>query len=541
MLIDPSPSCHIGVRCKGDPDDAVRQIAFVPGLTLRDILNSSSLRVRSACVGVGACGLCRVRIDTGWAGALTPAEFVHLGEAAIADGVRLACQIVPETSLDVTVLLPARPSPWRSPILGSYQPSYPIPVKSVQSGVGLGVAVDLGTTNITVGICDLAGGRRIGVRTGRNPQADICSDVIGRLHMAAQSSSQRRQLQMLAEQAIRDALLDLLRGEGLPSHSVTRLRVVGNTAMLTLLCAADPRPLLEPKRWCHLLDGDGFLHPGLARLLDLDPSTDVALVPALGGFIGSDLILGVVHTRMLEQAPPAALIDFGTNSEIGLWDGQRLWVTAAAGGPAFEGVGIGCGMAAETGAAHRLFRSSDGVWQAECLDDGPVGGICGSGLIDLLAQLTKGNEIDDRGRPRSHPIEVDLAGRRFSVGKADIDMLQRAKAAIAAGLETLTHRAGISLREIRDVHVAGSFGLHLDLVNAIGIGLLPECPIERFHLAGNTALSGAFDIMLSPAAEEALHMARDKTNLINLSMEPDFDDLFVDHLFLRPFTGGHDG
>ncbi len=538
MLIETAPSCHIGVRRSGERDNLARQVAFVPGATLRDILNSSSLRVRSACVGIGACGLCRVRIDTGHAGPPTTPELVHLGEKAIAEGERLACQVIPETSLDVTVLLPARPSPWRSPMLGPYRPSYSIPAKGVQSDTRLGVAVDLGTTNITVGICDLTEGKRIAVRTGSNPQASLCSDVIGRLHMAAESSWQREQMRTLAEHAIRDALADLLRGEGLPSPSVARLRVVGNSAMLALLCGADPRPLLEPKRWCRLFEGDGFLHPGLAHLLDLNPGTDVALIPALGGFVGSDLILGVVHARMLEQALPAALIDFGTNSEIGLWDGRQLWVTAVAGGPAFEGSGIACGMAAEKGAIHRLFRSPDGSWRGESLDDGPFSGICGSGLIDLFAHLIKENEIDERGRPRTHPLEVNLAGCRFSISKTDIDMLQRAKAATAAGLETLIRRAGVSFRDILDVYVAGAFGLHLDPANAIGIGLLPDIPVERFHLAGNTALSGAFDIMLSPKADEALRMARDRTKLINLSMESDFDNLFVEHLFLRPFAGG---
>ena len=198
-------------------------------------------------------------------------------------------------------------------------------------------------------------------------------------------------------------------------------------------------------------------------------------------------------------------------------------------------------MAAETGAVHRLFRSGDGIWQAECLEDGPVDGICGSGLVDLLAHLIRGKEIDERGRLRTGPVEVNVAGRCFSVSKADIDMLQRAKAAIAAGLETLTRRAGVLMGEIRDVHVAGAFGLHLHLINAISIGLLPDIPIERFHLAGNTALSGALDVMLSPAAEAAACRARDKTRLINVSMEPDFDDLFVERLFLRPFAGGHTG
>lgn len=533
------PCCHIGVRREGEPDHAVRQTVFVPGVTLRDILNSGSLRVRSACAGIGACGLCRVRIDTGYAGPPTPAELLHLGEEAIAQGVRLACQVVPETSMDVTVLSQAQPSPWHAPILAPYRPDYPIPVTAVPSDARFGVAVDLGTTNISLAICDLVTGQRRAVRMGPNPQIRFSSDVIGRLQMAAESPAMQRQMQSLAENAIHEALFDLLRGEGFLPASVARLRVVGNAAMLTLLCGGDPRPLLEPKQWLHMHDSDMFLHPGLASLLDLDPGTDVALVPALGGFVGSDLILGVVHTRMIELPPPTALIDFGTNSEMGLWDGRQLWVTAAAGGPAFEGVGISCGMPAELGAIHRLFRSSDGVWESECLGDEPAAGISGSGLIDLLAHLTEGGQIDERGRPRTSPIAVDLAGRRFSVSKADIDRLQQAKAAIAAGLETLTRLAGISLRDLRDVYVAGAFGDHLDLGNAIGIGLLPKIPIERFHLSGNTALAGTLDILLSPMAENALRAARDKTKLINLSMEDNFDELFVDHLFLRPFTGMH--
>jgi ferredoxin len=182
--MDIVPASHIGVRCKAEPDSSVRQVAFIRGVTLREILNSSSLRVRSACAGIGGCGLCRVRIDTGRVGPPTLAEVVHLGEEAIAEGTRLACQIVPETSLDVTVLSSARPSPWRSPILGPYRPSYPIPAKALDSDVSLGVAVDLGTTNITVAVCDLAAGGRIAVRTGANPQTGLCADVIGRLHMA---------------------------------------------------------------------------------------------------------------------------------------------------------------------------------------------------------------------------------------------------------------------------------------------------------------------------------------------------------------------
>jgi uncharacterized 2Fe-2S/4Fe-4S cluster protein (DUF4445 family) len=533
-----APSCHIGVRREGEPDNAVRQVAFVPGITLRDILNSGYVRARSACAGIGGCGLCKVRIDAGCAGPPTPAETLHLGEEAIAAGVRLACQIVPQSSLDVTVLLQARPSSWRAPILAPYRAHYPISVSPDESDTRLGVAVDLGTTSISVAICDLGSGRRIAVRTGPNPQADLCSDVIGRLQIAAESNETQRQMQILAEQAILDGLFDLLRGEGLRTGSIRRLRVVGNTAMLALLSGADPRPLMEPKNWRDLLDSDAFVHPGLTSVLHMNLDTDVALVPALGGFVGSDLILGVVHTQMIDRPAPSALIDFGTNSEIGLWDGRQLWVTAAAGGPAFEGVGIGCGMAAEQGAIHRLFHSSDGAWGYESIGGGPASGICGSGLIDLMAHLTTGGKIDERGRPQTNPIDLDVAEHRFTVSKADIDSLQQAKAAIAAGLETLSRLADVPLGDLLEIHVAGAFGDHLDLANAVAIGLLPNIPIDRFRLAGNTALSGALDIMLSPMAENRMRTARDKARLINLSMQDYFTDLFVDHLFLRPFKGG---
>ena len=164
------PTCHIGVRFKDEGDEAVRQIAFVPGIPLRDILNSSSLQVRSACVGIGACGLCRVRIDSGSGGPPTTAELLHLGEEAVAAGERLACQVVPTTSLDVTVLLHARPSLWRTPFLPPYHPAYAL-APAPEGASRLGVAIDLGTTHITLGICDLVTGRRIAVRTGPNPQA----------------------------------------------------------------------------------------------------------------------------------------------------------------------------------------------------------------------------------------------------------------------------------------------------------------------------------------------------------------------------------
>jgi uncharacterized 2Fe-2S/4Fe-4S cluster protein (DUF4445 family) len=437
--------------------------------------------------------------------------------------------------MDVTVLEPARPSPWRTPA-APYVPAYPLSAGRAPADAPLGVAVDLGTTRITVAICDLVTGGRIAARSGPNPQGRIGADVVARLDAAARSELAAEDLRRLAIEAIGGGLLELSQAEGIALPAVSRVRVVANSAMLTLLSGGRPGALLDPAGWlspvsCTLRDG-----PAVAEAWNLPPSVAIELVQPLGGFVGSDLVCGVVHCRLLDGDEPALLVDFGTNSEIALWDGERLWVTAAAGGPAFEATGVGCGVPAEPGAIHRIWRAPAGGWRGDVLESGPPRGVCGSGLVDLLALLRAGGELDERGRPSREPLVIAVAGTELGVSKADVDTLQRAKGAVAAGVDVLRRRAGLRLDEISAVHVAGSFGEHLDVENAVRIGLLPPIPAERVKLAGNTALHGAIDLLLSAEADAALARARERAVLINLSMEDDFEDLFLEHLHLRPMA-----
>ena len=525
---------HIGVRLDGEGDEAVRHLSFRPGPSLRDILNRTTAQVRTACAGIGACGLCRVRIDEGGGGLPTAAELLHLGEEAMAAGIRLACQITPRGDMDVTVLQPARPSPWRTPGGLPYRPAHPLSPGRAAKGFPLGVAVDVGTSQLTVAICDMASGRHLAARSGPNPQGRLGADVIGRLDAAARSSLTARQLRRSVVEAIGSALLDLSQGEGIALPGVGGVRVVGNTAMLTLLSGCHPGALLDPAGWASPIDCTPREPAELSEAWNLPPAAAIELVQPLGGFVGSDLVAGVIHCRLMEGGEPGLLIDFGTNSEIGLWDGERLWATAAPGGPAFEATGIGCGLGAGPGAIHRLSRSPEGVWLGDVLESPPPRGVCGSGLVDLLALLRAGGEIDERGRLAREPLTIDVGGASFAVGKADVDALQRAKAAVAAGVELLCRRAGLHLDEIGTVHVAGSFGEHLDVGHAVQIGLLPPIPAARVRLAGNTALRGALDVLLSDGAEAALARARRRATLINLAMEEEYEALFLDHLFIRP-------
>ncbi len=532
---------HIGVRLEGEGDDQVRHVSFEPGelgepgANLRQILDRTSARVRTACAGIGACGLCRVRIDQGAAGGPTAAEVLHLGEVAVAARTRLACQVIPGGDMDVTVLQRARASPWRAPSSASYRAAYPRSSDRATKDVPLGVAVDLGTTHITVATCDVSSGRHLDSRWGPNPQDRLGADVVGRLD-AARSQVDGQRLRRLAVEAIGSALFDLSQDSGIALSGVGHVRVVGNSAMLILLSGRSPEAVLDPGRWLGPVDCRLDDVADMAKEWSLSPHAAIDLVQPLGGFVGSDLMAGVVHCRLLESDEPGLLIDFGTNSEIALWDGERLWATAAAGGPAFEAAGIACGLGAEPGAIHHLSRSPDGTWRGDTLESLPPRGVCGSGLVDMLALLLASGEIDERGRVPRAPLSLAVDGAEFAVSKADVDALQRAKAAVAAGTEVLCRRAGVRFDELGTVHLAGSFGEHLDVENAMRIGLLPPIPASRVRLAGNTALHGALDLLLSLEAEAALERARRGSTLVNLSMEDEFEELFLDHLYIRPMV-----
>jgi uncharacterized 2Fe-2S/4Fe-4S cluster protein (DUF4445 family) len=254
-----------------------------------------------------------------------------------------------------------------------------------------------------------------------------------------------------------------------------------------------------------------------------------------------------MRTHLIENGPGGLFIDFGTNSEMALWDGRALRVTSAAGGPAFEGSGISCGAPADPGAIYRVnFRrvSSRRVsLQNEVLDFSVIGdsqpcGLCGSGLVDLIAGLIRLGRLTNKGQFVSDiPQEgfvIAQGGQAMILTKSDVDVFQRAKAAIGTGIQALLTQAKMGFKDLRRIYVGGLFGRFLDVVNAQQIGLLPVIPPERVELCGNTALAGCAEAMLSSVAVQRLKELRYQVRIINLSRWPDFDDLFLTNLYLQP-------
>ncbi|PWB57695.1 MAG: ferredoxin [Nitrosomonadales bacterium] len=522
-------------------DDGTRRIPFEPGPSIREILDTTDFRVRSGCRGIGACGLCRVRLIEGESGEPTQNERLHLPPTLLSQGVRLACQVSPHHDMQVEILNPAPPSNWKSPPNAALLHETHSPgtgTKWLPPGVRhpCGVAVDLGTTHLCLSLFDLASGRWLADRWGRNPQQNFGADIVTRLAAAAESPAAAREMSRLVVAAIGESLLDIATREGFDPRRIANVTVAGNTAMLALLSGRNFELLLQPEYWTRPVDCAPLETSGWAAEWQINPVAEVDVLAPLAGFVGSDLLAGLVSTRFIEGAAPALFIDFGTNSEIALWSGEALWVTASAGGPAFESSGISCGAPAEAGAVFRVRLDAAGGVACQIIGDDRAKGLCGSGLVDLIACL-----LDSGRLTRDGKFAGGETGYAFSAGgtgltltKSDVDLMQRAKAAIGVGIQALCGHAGVRLKDLRRVCVGGAFGRYLDVGNAQAIGLLPPVAPEMVELAGNTALAGCCDVMLSSLAAERLDRLRSRARCLNLASVPDFGEAFLENLYLQP-------
>ncbi|MEI7645521.1 MAG: ASKHA domain-containing protein [Chloroflexales bacterium] len=523
-------------------DSGIQSFAFVLGQSLSRILDAVGVPVRAGCRGVGACGLCLVRIVAGDVGASHPNEGIFLDDDHLAQGIRLACQVVPEDDLEIVILSPAPKSTWRRLIAERGQRTkrsipYPLNILPPNITTPYGVAIDLGTTHISLSLYNLSDGTWVTGRHGRNPQASVGADVVTRLMAAIESPAQAQALSQRVIDAICEALWDLVIRDGINLQHVVRLTLVGNTAMLALLAGRNFDLLLQPSHWMRAIDCAPRDTAAWITAWGIHPQAQIDVAPVLAGFVGSDLLAGVIATKLTEGQGRSLLVDFGTNSEIALWDGTVLWTTSAAGGPAFEGSGIRCGMPAEAGAIYQITMHAD-ILECAVIGGGQPYGICGSGLVDLIACLMRSGKLMATGKftatVPSQGFTLVHGEQRIRVPKTDIDVFQRAKAAIGVGIQVLLDQAGLRAGDLQRICVGGAFGRSLNIRNAQEVGLLPNVPFARVELCGNMALAGCEEALLSPLILESMQRIGDQARIINLSQYSDFDILFLENLYLQP-------
>jgi uncharacterized 2Fe-2S/4Fe-4S cluster protein (DUF4445 family) len=407
-----------------------------------------------------------------------------------------------------------------------------------------GVAVDIGTTTVVAHLVDLGTGRTLGAAAALNHQVRYGDDVISRIIHAGEPGG----LEGLRSSVVGE--INFLIGSLARAHDIEREEIVatvcaGNTTMLHLFFGLPPAeirrapyiPVVVAPPTCHASDVGLRIHPGGV----------VLSMPGVSGWVGGDITADVLASGMDKSAELSMLIDVGTNGETVIGNRDFLVCCACSAGPAFEGGGIAFGMRAAGGAIQRVEVSAAGGLDYQVVGGVRPRGICGSGLVDLLAELLRAGYMDRAGRlRRDAPVvregpagpEVLVAaaadtatGRDITLGTADIQNLLRAKAAVYAGAALLARRLGVEMSDLERIYVAGGFGMYLDIQKAILIGLLPEVPMERVMFIGNGSVAGAKKALLSEDARgRAVEVAR-KMTYRELSVDPGFMEEYVSAMF----------
>ena len=585
-----------------------------PGTTVARAARAAEVVIDAPCGNRGVCGKCRVLAREGLAEP-TEAEERLLLPRELADGWRLACQAVIEADTTIRLRsealkmalitselrLELRPnvqkrsihvplSSLQEPIadldrlragLGSQDARPKMPLAALRqlpvalraggnavtvvtaggtclavepgdtTGECYGIAFDIGTTTVVGALVDLRNGAQIGIASTLNAQASFGADVISRIGYAMTEPDGLRVLQERVVGVLNELTQSALGQAGVKRERVYEATVVGNTCMHHLFLGLDPHSLAVIPY--NPVVVDPLTVPAAEVGLKLAPSALVHVLPNIGGFVGADIVAGLLATGVHRRDKDCLFIDIGTNGEIVLGSKQRLVCCSTAAGPAFEGAQITFGMRAAEGAIERVRLEPEGV-RIKVIGHARPRGICGSGLIDVVAELLRVGLLDETGRllkpePARQVVGEKLAERLFEgpdglafllaggpqpvyVTQRDIRKLQLAKGAISAGIAILGRHLGIDPeRDVAEIILAGAFGSYVDPASTRAIGLVPALPLDRLLAAGNTAGMGSKMALVSTDARaEAARIAR-MVEYIELSNEPDFQDRFADAMY----------
>jgi uncharacterized 2Fe-2S/4Fe-4S cluster protein (DUF4445 family) len=474
----------------------------------------------------------------GAAGHPFPPEAGLLGEKAVREGLRLACRV--KVAGDLHVLIEPEQileldhtgkwkEVWDSPLW--------LPDRINPDRTGFGVAVDMGTTSVASGLVDLAKCRPLDIVTSINPQLPWGEDIISRLDKAAADIDTAAKLQKLLWEALRDQLRSLCLRNGISGGRVDRMVLVGNSAMRQLALGAPAKELLSPP----YSPGDLSSKTIYPEDLPVDPGvgkgTKIYFPPLIGGYAGSDALASILAAEYGGGAGSGALLDVGTNTEIAVWTDGKVLVATAPSGPAFEGGHIAGGMRAEAGAVWKVEITGDDV-EFQVIGDGVPRGICGTGMIDVLAALLRQGILDRTGliKAAPYPFIKDNAfvfggGKAVALTGSDIAALQKAKSAISTVFEMLLKELGTDPERLDKVFLAGAFGSRLNIPNAVKTGLLPPLDSERYVLAGNTALVGACMMLVSEDLQQRAEKLAATVGYCDLAGDPEFEEAFIDGLY----------
>ena len=472
-------------------------ISITPGKSLLELLRTNGYAVSAPCGGHGRCGNCRV----------------ELTENNITKTV-LACKTFPKTDCEVTMPEEHADLDWNDTVS---------PTRAVDTRSGYGAAVDLGTTTVAVKLYRLTDGAVLGSVSQWNAQKSCGGDVITRIDYCMKNESGLAELSRMIRSQIKEMISDLCQENSISYRDLTEIVLAGNTVMQHIFAGLSPVSIASAPFTPQTMFDDGAPYELCG--------VPVHFSPCVSGYVGGDITAGLLHTGLFERGGNSLFIDVGTNGEMALGDQDGFTACAVASGPAFEGAEIACGMPAADGAIYAVELTEDGL-SYEVQGGGEARGLCGSGLLDLIACLLDLGYIDESGcliEDENGEAVFRLTDTVY-LTQRDIRQLQLAKAAVAAGIRLLLREQNLTFDDLDMLYLAGGFGNRLRVESAIRIGMLPRELSGRIVPVGNAALAGAEQALLDPASRKTLQAIKDNCHYIELSTAPDFNDTFVEEM-----------
>ena len=524
-------------RCSGKDPVIIECCA---GENLLELARRAGVPMDAPCAGAGTCGKCRVQLLEGGVDTV-PSR--HISPEERRKGWALACKSTVKE--DCTVLVPGSASVWQADIRTADLSNEETETSDAQR---IACAIDIGTTTVSAVLADSEIGKLLAKASVGNGQIRYGADVINRIILQSRPGG-REQLQdaVLAETLI-PLMEKLCTDAGIEPGKISRIAIAANTTMNHLLLGVDANPIrMEPYE-------PVFLSKKGLKAADMNlpaaPDAEVILAPNVGSWVGGDITAGILATDIWKKDEMSLFIDLGTNGEIVFGNQEFLMTCACSAGPAFEGGDISWGMRATTGAVEAATINPETMEPAlKAIGGGKCAGICGSGLIDLVAELFRHGIINPKGKfvRKGERIRTDdfgcsryvLAfseesadGREIFIDEMDIDNFIRAKAAIYSGIDTLLQAVDMTPDCIDRVLIAGGIGSGIHMKNAVSIGMLPNVGLEKYSYVGNTALQGARAMAFSDEAVTQCDDVAGNMTYMELSTCPGYMDSFVAACFL---------
>ncbi|MDF2485525.1 MAG: hypothetical protein K0R46_1693 [Herbinix sp.] len=500
----------------------------------------------SDCGGRGTCGKCKVKLMEGEL-EMSTSDYKVLSEDELKSGLRLACKAYPRDNITIALNTFEEAA---MKVLTESSGELPSNPSSLGYGSGYYIGIDLGTTTLAYRLVEGRTGEVVATHSGVNPQRVYGADVISRMKASVDGNGDK--LRDIIRDSLRTGILQLIREAEIEASMVRHIAIAGNTTMVHLLMGypcetlgSYPFTPVNSNRidltYQELFEADhsrvqqsGTLSSGEITASEKLRTLPISVLPGISTFVGGDIVagLGICGFDLADEI--CLLIDLGTNGELALGNKDKILVTSTAAGPAFEGGNISCGLGSVPGAISQVTIEDDVVHLKTIADKAPLG-ICGTGVVELCAELLRTGAMDETGLLREEFFHKGYAlsqedQLRVIFTQKDIRELQLAKAAISAGIELVMRRYGISYHQLSKVYLAGGFGFVLDIDKAIAIGLLPGELKNKVFTIGNSSLAGAVRFSMDTNFAERLDYIIGSAEEVHLSNEAEFQNLYLEQI-----------